>query len=597
MGKGTCTCKDGQIHRSLYDFNHHIARPSLKGRDDIPKIEVCWNADNLFESKLSEKLCGLKHRTYFKDLKTVGDANKVLFEGTFWFSRLIAGKKEGEKHSRNGIALLRLLANLGSYSGKENIGQLCKMKLHSGAVNKLRSILATVDGVIMSLVLSFPDRETYQSWKKIDQITNCLICFLLVDYFRDKDRDLTRLSSFEKLKRLRDAIKEQAFNPVGDLSLIELPRELNFFQRALDFISDRKRPMDIFRASLLCQKRASGVPPKSVYFKTLLKIKTLLQEDHDPSIFEGIKTFIRPSVVSIHNKILDRLGSESNTERFWRNCLDKAKISLSDSGEFFTNSESGGKLEASRLILSSHKAINKINLHNGKVEGTLVPGKDPAGECLFYWACNEFRDRNSCYDRNLMSVRISLVAELGKYRAITISHLAHCVLLHVLSHIILEYLKAIPSSESGVSAANHAWNFFKRLSHKNPNANFIFGDKDVFLFSTDWETATDYCDHTVSMAILNCLCEVLGVPTWYRQTCVFALCAPRQVEFIDENTKVLDCFFTQRGELMGDPVVKGILHYHHLVARESALMQIEHTRHELVKKPEKATKVMYQPSR
>lgn len=594
-GRGTCSCKDGQIHRDLFDFNRQIVTPSLRDDGNIPKVLVCWNAENLFESKLDKKLTGYKNRVFFKDLKTIYDVNKVLFEGTYWYPRLMKpGTKKG-KHSLNGLMLLRLLAGLGKPTGKEHISELCAMKIARGAINKLRSILATVDGVIMSLILSFPNREEYQSWEKIDQITNCLICYLMGDYFHHNDKNVVRVSNFEKLKQLRNAIKERGFNPIGDLTDIKVPRELSFYQKCLVFISDNKRPIDIHRVSILCQNRASGVPPRSMYFKTLLKIRTLLQEPHNPSVYEGCREFIAPSVSSIHRKVLDRLGSESKIEKFWQHCLDKAKISLSDSGEFFTKSEDGGKLEAARKILSTEKSIDRINLMTGEKCGVLKPGVDPVGECLFHWACNQFHDRETVYERNVMCVRISLVAELGKYRAITVSHLAHAMLLHVLSHVLLEYLKAIPSSESGVGAANHAWNFFKRLSHKNPNANFIFGDKDVYLFSTDWETATDYCDHAVSLAIINCLCRVLGVPEWYRQTVAFALCAPRQVEFIDEKSKVLEAFYTERGELMGDPVVKVILHYHHLVARESALMQIDIFRRE-DKKPSKEGRRPVQPA-
>jgi hypothetical protein len=448
------------------------------------------------------------------------------------------------------------------------------MKLNHGSVNKLRSILATVDGVVMQLVLSFPDRPDFQNWSSIDQITHCLIAVLLPDYFGENDRK-DRVTGYQKLKKLRKAIKERGFNPVSSLLDIEVPRELSFFERALSFVADGQRPIDLYRVSILSQNRAMGVPPRSMYLSTLAEIKVLLVAPRDPSVYEEVADFIRPAVESIHMKILDRLGSMSNIEKFWTDCLEKAKVSLSDSGEFFTNSESGGKLEAARRILSSVKKIRKVNLFTGSTDGWLDPTIDSAGECLFHWACDQFSDRSKCYERNLMSVRISLVAELGKYRAITVSHLAHAVLLHVLSHVLLEYLKSVPSSESGVMSANHAWNFFKRLSHKNPNANFIFGDKDVYLFSTDWESATNYCDHAVASAMLNWLCVTLGIPTWYRQTVNFALCAPRQVEYIDENSKVLEAFYTTRGELMGDPVVKVILHYHHLVARESALMQIE----------------------
>jgi hypothetical protein len=440
----------------------------------------------------------------------------------------------------------------------------------------------------MQLVICFPNRKAYLNWDSLDQITHCMMCNLLPDYF---GAEVTKETYFEKVKRLRKAIKKVGFNPLGDLSAIDIPQEMSFFERALSFINQQKRPVDLYSVATLSQTRASGVPPRSVYLKTMLKIKTVLQEPEDPQVYEDVRAFIRPSIVSIHNKVLDRLGSMSQIEKFWTNCLEKAKISLSDSGEFFTNSESGGKLEACRKILSQMKEVPIRNLHTGVVESIVPIDSIPVGEAIFQWACERFSDRNACYDRNLMSVRISLVAELGKYRAITVSHLAHAVLLHVLSHVLLEYLKAIPSSCSGVAAGNHAWNFFKRLSHKNPNANFIFGDKDVYLFSTDWEQATDFTNQSIAQSILTHLCDVLGIPRWYAETCIFALCAPRQVEQLDPENKTLECFFTTRGELMGDPVTKVILHYHHLVARESTLMVLEEARGPGVGNPTEETHI------
>ncbi|UNI72661.1 MAG: RNA-dependent RNA polymerase [Botrytis cinerea binarnavirus 6] len=572
---GTCSCKDGEIHREFFDFCKEVIVPTQKEGNPIPHIKVCWDAENLFESKLGRDITGLDTRMYFKDIKQISLANKVLFESTYWFRRLMFPKHSKSTHSRNGLAVLRLLAGLPTFSGKETVSQLSKLQVHKGSVNKLRSILATVDGLIMQLVLSFPDRGYFLSWERIDQITNCMIGLLLADYFSEKDTDLNSISTFERVKKIRGLIKRKGFLKHGDLSDIDIPRDMSFFKVALDFISDGKRPIDIYRVAILCQKRAAGVPPRSVYNKTLAKIKGVLVEECDPLVYQRVKGIIGPAVKSIHNKVLDRLGSESRIEKFWSNCLEKAKISLSDSGEFFTNSENGGKLEAARLVLSSKEDIYKYNLFTGIREGVMDKSTTPQGMLLFHWALGQFSDRENCYERNLMSVRISLVAELGKYRAITVSHLAHAVLLHVLSHVILEYLKAIPSSESGVGAANHAWNFFKRLSHKNPNANFVFSGEENYLFSTDWEQATDYCDHSVSQSILNNICLVLGIPKWYRETVVFALCAPRQVEFIDPEGKTLEAFYTTRAELMGDPVVKGILHYFHLVAREAAFTAAE----------------------
>jgi len=152
-----------------------------------------------------------------------------------------------------------------------------------------------------------------------------------------------------------------------------------------------------------------------------------------------------------------------------------------------------------------------------------------------------------------------------------VSSLQHAVLLHPMSHMGLKILEGVPSSESGIGAANHAWNFFKRLSHKNPSASFIFNEKiTTSVMSTDWSQSTDYIDPYIAGAMLNRLLSHLGVPKWYRETVHLALCAPRQVETLDRNGAPVEVFYTSRGVLMGDPVTKVVLHLHHLIGRRIA---------------------------
>jgi len=286
----------------------------------------------------------------------------------------------------------------------------------------------------------------------------------------------------------------------------------------------------------------------------------------------------------LHDEVV-KTRSEEERKTLFTKCSEAAKVSLSDSGEFFTTCGEGGKLEAARKVLTQYEKMPLIDLNTGQRTGRFIrPESGNQGEFLFMWACNMFHDRTTCYDRNVMNVRVHLVAELGKYRAITVSHLAHSVLLHVISHVLLRYLGYIPSSESGVRAANHAWNFFKRLSHKNPAANFVFGDEETYLFSTDWETATDYAPHKTSAMMFNLICRELGIPEWYRQVCNFALFAPRQVEAIDREDKLLYRYFTTRGVLMGDPVTKVILHMFHLIAKHGSYAQQEQMRGYLLSK-------------
>jgi len=565
---GTCTCQDGEHHSDLFKFNLEVVGPHLRdSKKPITGFKVCWNAENIWESKLPRCLTGLKNRVMFHDLPSVYVAQKVLYDGTYWYSRLISpdGAAKQISHGRNGVAILRLLAGKSSYAGKERVDQLVKLPVKPHCVKKLQNLLATVDGLLMQIVLAFPLDKEIQSWSFMDRVSNSLICCLLPDYF---GKDPVRITAFEKVKMVRKTIKEVGFNPIGDFSKIDIPQELSFFRVLCSKMGKRPNPWRGFLTTLLSQTRASGVPPQSVYSKTMEKIHSLLKEPADPSLYEGVRPFIGPAVQQMHQEVLLSLSGKERTDKFFSRCVSAAKVSLSDSGEFFTKSEDGGKLEAARKVLSRITEIEVIDLNTGRKTGNMLNKYSSSpGDFLFQWSLHQFHDRETVYDKNVMSVRISLVAELGKYRAITVSHLAHAVLLHVLSHVLLEYISVIPSSASGVGAANHAWEFFKRMSHKNPSAGFIFGDQEKYFFSSDLSQATDYGDHNIACAMLNHLCRQMGVPEWYRQTCVFALCAPRQVETIDHNDRTMEMFLSTRGILMGDPVTKVVLHLFHLVTR------------------------------
>jgi hypothetical protein len=562
----TCTCEESDLHRGLLDYLRVVVtRDLVSGTDTIPATKVCWNAENLWECKLPRKLTSLNSRLGIYDLPSMWHVQKVLMEGTYWFPRLM-GKKDGQRNSVHGKAILRMASGLTSYTGKEEVWQLVKRKPSREGLNKLRQVLATVDGLLMQMTLCMFDTE-FLTWNRLDQVTNSMICQLIPDYFRKEDSNV--LSTFEKVKKLRKAIKETGFNPSKTPREIVVPQELSFFQAIINSIGDCETPITIDRIMILSQTRASGVPPRTVFFKTMKKLREVLTTPPDPTVYNNCRYYVDRAIDQLHDDVCRSIGEERRSKIFSK-IVEAAKVSMSDSGEFFTKSNEGGKIEAARKVLEGNPRIKEINLHTGRETGKVL-SKDNTnvGNLLFHWACGLFQDRSRIYERNLMSVRVSLVAELGKYRGITVSHLAHSVLLHIASHCLLEYLRQIPSDGSGVGAANHAWNFFQSISHKNPAAAFIFGDKDSYVFSSDWEDATNYCDHTVAQAIINRLMDNLGFPAWYRQTVCFALCAPRQVEFLDED-KILDVYYTTRGVLMGDPVTKVVLHCYHHVAEFAA---------------------------
>jgi hypothetical protein len=549
----------------MFDVNLLFTANNLLGKVSCPSIRVCHNAENLWEIPLPRAITGLENRVVFEKLPNVRTALKVLKRGTWWFPQMAKRHFASSQFLRR---LTRLLAGKSSPEGRTSFGTLKAMPISSAAVQRFRSLLATVDGMLMQVTLAFPGSQEFQSWDRIDQIQRSLIMQLLDDYF--KDLDPKRVLTFEKVKNLRKEIKRVGFNPSLNMSHVVVPRELSAMRVALSLVRGQT-PLTYLQVMILSQTRASGVPPRAVYDRTLAKTIAILKTPSSPELYRLVEPALQRATDHLYSDLLTRLGGEEKRAQFFGTVMRASKISLSDSGEFFTNTNDGGKLEASRRTLIAHPEIPEIDLETGLPTGKMLVVGSPIGERLFHWACGRFVDRKAVYKNNSMSCRISLVAELGKYRTITVSSLQHALLLHPMSHMGLKILEAFPSSESGIGAANHAWNFFKRLSHKNPSASFIFNkDIETSVMSTDWSQATDYCDPYIAGAMLNRFCYLLGVPRWYRETVIFALTGPRQVETLDRNGCPIDVFYTRRGVLMGDPVTKVVLHLHHLVGRRIA---------------------------
>jgi hypothetical protein len=561
--KGThlCKCSETDRHRSLFDVNLLFTSNNLLGKVNCPNIRVCHNAENLWECRLPKTLSGLDNRVDFCNLPNIRTCMKVLKAGTYWYPQLCKGKFAENVFQRK---IARLLAGMSTPEGSESFGAIKNMRPNKAAIQRFRSLLAMTDGLLMQVILAFPGSPDFQSWKRIDQIQRCLITQTLDDFFKDLDPE--RVLTFEKLKNIRGDIKRCGFNPNLTMASVRVPSELSALRTALSLIRG-DTPLGHWQTMIMSQKRANGIPPRAVYDRTMAKTKAILTTPSSRDLYNLIAGPLTRAVDHFYNDLLLHIGGTEVREKFFQTCMDHSKVSLSDSGEFFTPTNVGGKLERARNVLRTNPEIPEIDLETGRETGRILRPGHPTGERLFHWACGQFaKGGKTPYENNSMSCRISLVAELGKYRTITVSSLQHALLLHPFSHIGLKILEAIPSSASGVGAANQAWNFFKRLSHKNPSASFIFEEKiQTSVVSTDWESATDYCDPYIAGAMLNRLCSHLGVPNWYRGAMLFALTAPRQVETLNRDGCPIEKFYTSRGVLMGDPVTKIVLHLHHLI--------------------------------
>jgi len=389
---------------------------------------------------------------------------------------------------------------------------------------------------------------------------------LLEDYLAPMGAE--RVSAYEQLKTLRGQLKEISFHQTRSLSELHVPRELSFLKFPISQLRE-KNTRNIFRVSLLIQTRACGTPPPTVFMKTARKFRETVCTPSEPPT-RGVQA----KIAFATRVVYERIASFTRVDKqpfltIVREALEKAKISLSESAELDTSREEGGKYEAFRQLCQKFRGtdVYEVDLENGQLTDRLIPDDlDHIGTRAFHYSFNE-----AIHGRitDLMTVRCAGVLEPGKVREITVADIHHAVLLHPISHILLDVLKEIPSSSSGIKAASHAFEFYKRLSHKNPNGNFIFDEKDLWILSSDLETATDYANPHIVRIILQVFLgpHCLGVPKLYRILISRLLTEPRQVVDTYSNEE----YMTTRGCLMGDPVTKFVMHMLHLVGKEISL--------------------------
>lgn len=566
-GKNRCSCEKGEVHKDLFFLNEHVVGPHLLGKSrKIPEIKTCWCSTSIFD-KLPREVCLGPSRRYLKEITDLGDFTNILMKNTYWFARFA---KKGTRPGSLGRPLRRLYMLLTEQTDmKLTASQLLASPITPQGFGRFSQMLHTIEGVITSIYIAAPHVREINSWDYFDRVCHSLLCNLCEDYFELSKLD-TYVSFYKSLKAFRKQIKYHTFHETKYLTPEMVPRNMTFYVPVIGAM-EKKNGLSVFMGSILCQTRAAGLPPPFFQKETFRKFKeTVLTEPKELSDTD------RSEIVNGVYDVWDSISlDERNFKRRLSSQIKRMKVSLSDSAEFNIPTSRGGKYEAARLLLEpflfGKEVCHTIDLETGETGDPIEPIKENIGEILFYESL-----RRVVTDDKYMSVRYSGVSEPGKTRGITVSCLEHAMVLHPISHLISDVLSALPSSRAGLKAANHGWDFFKRLSHKNPAASFIF-DKSIysnFCFSTDWTTATDYCSHDSSAGILHTFMgkRCLGVPSYYRDIAIALIASPREVhppKWAESGT-----FVTRRGILMGDPLTKSVLHLHHLVIKSIAKSRI-----------------------
>lgn len=166
-------------------------------------------------------------------------------------------------------------------------------------------------------------------------------------------------------------------------------------------------------------------------------------------------------------------------------------------------------------------------------------------------------------------IRVSCIGEPGfKSRVITIGASWLTILLQPMAHELAAVLENHHSARSGLSRGWQLFEWVKTMSNREPYPD----EKDRWYLSSDLKTATDYCRHDFSLAMLKGFLKGVGKGYPFYLFCAELLCSSRT--YMQE----IEPYFglpTKRGILMGDPGTKIILFLHNLVAELEAFTRFQ----------------------
>jgi len=231
---------------------------------------------------------------------------------------------------------------------------------------------------------------------------------------------------------------------------------------------------------------------------------------------------------------------------------------------------------------------DRVNLdfENFKLEDPLYGLDETTGFQLLQWSIEEglrqgilagkpyYSERENDILRmsgTAPSIRPSSIGEPGaKSRVVTVGEDWLTMLLQPWSHHVIGALRQHPAAKSGLT---RGWQLFEWVKRQRSCCAPPRGDR--YFLSSDLTTATDFCSHVYSLAMLEGLHRGIGrASDPYFALCAKLLCSGRVYE-----SDVVKEFFdkvTSRGILMGDPGAKIVLTMHNLCAEMEAYLRYVH---------------------
>jgi hypothetical protein len=179
------------------------------------------------------------------------------------------------------------------------------------------------------------------------------------------------------------------------------------------------------------------------------------------------------------------------------------------------------------------------------------------------WLFQEARWQLKNNREEVLSANVAAIRENGKARVVTSGSFWKDTLLQPFSHITINLVKSLDNLRDGLRASRLGWNFVKKIIHDKGDTsqtNWIFQKGKRYIFSTDWENATNAPSPDQGWALTGTLLRKTGLEPDLLEEVKDYWLSPKKLY---RNGKPAG--YLRNGIPMGDPLTKTNLSLAHPV--------------------------------
>nr|UVB73563.1 RdRp [Beticola narnavirus 1] len=590
-------------HRIKYEcpWKLHAACALATLRSEPGPEVVVWSGDGIrLQDPLPPRLFGpkwdgsLRNKLRFHKIADGNVKSHVIYRHTHWGRRLQRECADPESKIRYWACTLRSRINrflagksdpIWTSDEKRILSRGGSYQTRDRAARSLRllELLKTVDGVFTQRYLANP-AEVW-TWDRYDLFTLGTLSLLIGDEFLDGELPQEVLpvsTSYSTLKWTRKWFKKVSHRDLLERETKPPPEGQEWSRllwrtwKVLQSASGYERLLII---GILSQTRGCGTPPPLVVLQSKRKfLETVSLEPPEESA--TVRSLRRMAV----QEVLENLPPVAVT-----GLATKSRVTVTSAACWEKTRKEGGTTEQIKQMICDLDPMSQVpvrNLDTGRVERWKFQDEfDSVGELIFWVSLDRVLHTPPV---ELRKAFLTVVKEPGKARSVTKARACLKIVLDLVSKLCSEpFIKGIRSSQSGMSASNHGWNFFNSFSNeieREETFSLLSREErsfegyvertdtfeDLYVSSTDYSEATDRLQHQVGIDLGVPLMTKCGIPKVLQGIVVETCYNTRQIYFkatglledLGERTdsEGIHVITLRQGVLMGDPLTKPVLH-------------------------------------